>query len=209
MVGPSVTYCATCIITHTNSLVLGTFTINVDNLQDPPDYLRVREVKEWYVNLLIQMFEEESEDHEELTAPLLVICSVPKDVFKQKASHTYTYQVVGGVQRFTAISRINESEGARKITTRRCAVYGQGLSTEGILTIAQQHNQYNQIQRTTTFPEIAAVCRRLAFAHFAAEGKLDDGQYDPPVPRYNTQRYRDWKKECMRSCRTPQVVGDY
>ena len=122
----------------------------MDNLQDPPDHLRVREVKEWYVDLLMKMLKEETEDHEELTAPLLVVCSVTKESFQQKASQTYTYQVVGGVQRFTAICRINETEGCRKIPTRRCAVYGQGLSTEAILTIAQQHNHYNQIQRSTT-----------------------------------------------------------
>ncbi len=167
----------------------------------------MREVKEWYVNLLMKMLQEDSQDHEELTAPLLVICSVTKEAFKQKASHTYTYQVVGGVQRFTAISKINEAGGLRKITTRRCAVYGQGLSPEAILAIAQHHNHYNQIQRSTTFPEIAAACRRLAFVHFAEEGERDDGEYDPPVPRYNTQKYREWKKESMRLCLTPQVVG--
>ena len=187
--------------------ILGTFDVSMDNLQDPPDHLRVREVKEWYVELLMKMLKEEAQDHEDLTAPLLVVCSATKDDFKQRASHTYTYQVVGGVQRFTAICRINKVEGSRKITARRCAVYGQGLSTEAILTIAQQHNQYNQIQRTTTFPEIAAACRRLSFQHFAEEGKCDDGKYDPPVPRYNTQKYRDWKKACMRLCITPQVVG--
>ena len=158
------------------------------------------------MKLLMQMFKDEAEDHEELTAPLLVVCSVTKEEFQLKASHTYTYQVVGGVQRFTAISRLNELVGSRKITTRRCAIYGKGLPSEGILAIAQQHNQYNQIQRSTTFPEIAAVCRRLAFMHFA-DRKLDDGEYDPPVPRYNTQRYRDWKKECMQVCQTPQVVS--
>ena len=179
----------------------------MDNLQDPPDHLRVREVKEWYVKLLMKMLKEETEDHEELTAPLLVVCSVTKETFKQKMSHTYAYQVVGGVQRFTAICRINEADSCRKIVTRRCAVYGQGLSTEAILTIAQQHNQYNQIQRSTTFPEIAAACRRLAFLHFAEEGNHDDGEYDPPVPRYNTQKYREWKKDCMQLCITPQVVG--
>ena len=186
---------------------IGTFDVSMDSLRDPPDHLRVREVKEWYVKLLMKMLKEEAEDHEELTAPLLVVCSATKDAFKQRACQTYTYQVVGGVQRFTAICRINEGDGCRKITARRCAVYGQGLSTEAILTIAQQHNLYNQIQRTTTFPEIAAACRRVLFQHFSEEGKYDDGQYDPPVPRYNTQKYRDWKKACMRLCITPQVVS--
>ncbi len=71
------------------------------------------------------MLKDDSKDHEELTAPLLVICSVTKEAFKQKASHTYTYQVIGGEQRFTAISRINDEGGFRRIETRRCAVYAQ------------------------------------------------------------------------------------
>ena len=75
-------------------------------------------MKEWYVKLLMKMLQEEAEDHEELTAPLLVVCSATKDAFKQRACQTYTYQVVGGVQRFTAICRINEGEGCRKITAR-------------------------------------------------------------------------------------------
>ena len=70
----------------------------MDNLRDPPDHLHVREFKKWYINLLMKMLKEEAEDHEELTAPLLVVCSATKDGFKQRASHTYTYQVVGGVQ---------------------------------------------------------------------------------------------------------------
>ena len=155
----------------------------------------------------MKMLKEAAEDLEELTAPLLVVCSATKDVFKQTASHMYTYQVVGGVQRFTAICHINEGEGCRKITARQCAVYGQGLSTEAILKIAQQHNLYNQIQRMTTFREIAAACRRVLFQHFSEEGKCDDREYDPPVPCYNTQKYRDWKKACMRLCITPQVVS--
>lgn len=76
----------------------------------------------------MKMPKEEAEDNEELTAALLVVCSV---------------------------------EGCQKITVRQCVVHGQDLSIEAILTIAQQHNHYNQIQRTITFPKIAAACRRL------------------------------------------------
>lgn len=47
----------------------------MDNLRDPPDHLHVLEVKEWYVKLLMKMLKEEAEDHEELTAALLMICS--------------------------------------------------------------------------------------------------------------------------------------
>ena len=101
--------------------------------------------------LLTQIFKDEAEDHEELTAPLLATCSVSKEVFKLKASHISTYQIVG-VQHFTAILRLNELVGSRKITTRRCAVYGKRLSPEGLLALAQQYNQYKQIQRSTTFP---------------------------------------------------------
>ena len=74
-----------------------TFNDCMDSLQDLPDHLCVRKVKKWYIKLLMKMLKEEAEDHEELTAPLLVVCSATKDGFKQRASHTYTYQVVGGV----------------------------------------------------------------------------------------------------------------
>ena len=100
----------------------------MDNLRDPPDHLHVREVKKWYVKLLMKMLKEKAEDHEELPAPLLVVCSATKDAFKQRAGHTHTHQVVEGVQRFTAICRINKVEGCWKITARQCAVYGQGSS---------------------------------------------------------------------------------
>ena len=61
----------------------------MDNLQDPPYHLHVLEVKKWYVELLMKMLEEEAEDHEELTADLLVVCSATKDVFKQRACHKW------------------------------------------------------------------------------------------------------------------------
>ncbi len=53
----------------------------------------------------------------------------------------------------------------------------------------------------------AASCRRLTFSHFADEGKSDDGEYNPLVPRYNTQKYRAWKQECLHFCVTSKVVS--
>jgi hypothetical protein len=76
-----------------------------------------------------------------------------------------------------------------KINTRKCAVYGQGLPRTSALVLAQQHNEFNLIQRSTSFSEIAACCRRLLFSHFAGEA-LDDGITEPVVPRYNTAKYR-------------------
>ena len=148
--------------------------------------------------------EEGYADYEELTAPLLVLCSVTKQEFKIKSLHTYTYQVVGGVQRFTAISRLNES-GKKKICERRCTIYGAGLTKEAILKVSQHHNVFNQVQRCTTFVEVAAACRRLCFKHFG-DGHNDDGSYNPVVPRYNTTQYRIWKNECIQMCQTPNVV---
>ena len=123
---------------------VGTFSLNITNLREPPEYLKAREVKEWYVELLMKMLEgsmEGYEVYEELTAPRLVICSVDKQEFKMKSLNTYTYQVVGGVQRFTAITRLMES-GKKKISECRCTVYGAGLSEEAILKVAQHHGSY-------------------------------------------------------------------
>ena len=77
---------------------LGTYSLNITSLRDPPDLLRVREVKEWHVELLMKLMEGKEGycDHEELTAPLLVLCSVSKQEFRLKSLNNYTYQVVGG-----------------------------------------------------------------------------------------------------------------
>ncbi len=90
--------------------------------------------------------------------------------------------------------------------SRRYSVYGAGLTLEQILVQAQKHNRFNQVQRSTTFPDIEGACRTLTFEHFAEAGKRDDGDYYPLVPRYNTQRYRCWKQECLHFCVTPKAV---
>ncbi len=83
--------------------------------------------------------------------------------------------------------------------------------------MACHQRQYSQLPKTTTsttryrdrphFRRLQLHAdRRLAYAHFSEEGQHDDGEYDPPVPHYNTQRYRQWKKECMGLCLTPSVV---
>jgi hypothetical protein len=67
--------------------------IPISLLREPPQYLRVREVKGWYVDYLVQMLLDEKDDHEDLTAPLLVIASVSKEEFKLKNLHSYSYEV--------------------------------------------------------------------------------------------------------------------
>lgn len=114
--------------------------------------------------------------------------------------------MIGGIQRFTAIARVNERDEGRKITTRKCAVYGSGLSRSASLVLARQHNEFNQIQRTTSFPEIVASCRRLLFSHFAQKEESDDGVAMPNIPRYNTQAYRLYKQECLTFLVSSQVV---
>lgn len=113
--------------------------------------------------------------------------------------------MIGGIQRFSAISKLNEAAGTKIISSRKCTVYGKGLSRQSLLILAKQHNEFNQIQRETTFPEVAASCRRLVFAHFA-EGSEDDGQYMPSIPRYNSEKYRNFKKECVTYLHSPRVV---
>ena len=114
--------------------------------------------------------------------------------------------MIGGIQRFTAITRVNERDEGRKITTRKCAVYGGGLSRSASLVLARQHNEFNQIQWTTSFPEMAGSCRRLHFAHFAQKGEIDDGVAMSDVPRYNSQAYRAYKQECLTFLVSSQVV---
>ena len=72
---------------------LGVFTVPVSLLREPAPYLRVRDTKEWYVDFLVGLLLEEEEDHEDITAPLLVVCSVTKSEFKQKFINNYTFEV--------------------------------------------------------------------------------------------------------------------
>lgn len=58
----------------------GVFSLPVDSLRDPPPHLRVRDVKEWYVDYLVGMLLEEDGDHEDLTAPFLIIASCSEEV---------------------------------------------------------------------------------------------------------------------------------
>lgn len=60
-------------------------------MRNPPIHLRVCDIKEWYVKYLVNLIEKE--DHEELTAPLLVIASVGPAEFRPSLVSTYTYEV--------------------------------------------------------------------------------------------------------------------
>lgn len=108
------------------------------------------------------------------------------------------------MQRFKAIAKLNES-GERKILSRKCCVYGADMSRQALLTLARQHNDH--IQRETTFPEIAASCRRLLFIHFGDEDKSDNGNYMPTIPRYNAEKYKNFKQECLSYLMSPQLVS--
>ena len=44
------------------------------------------------------------------------------------------------------------------------------------------------------------------FKHFG-DGHEDDGTYNPDVQKYNTLQYRNWKKECIHICKTPDVAS--
>lgn len=96
----------------------------------------------------------------------------------------------------------------RKISARKCAVYGKGLSRSAALVLAKQHNEINNIQRSTTFPEVAACCRRLLFTHFG-DGADDDGVTHPTIPHYNSQSYRAFKQECLTFLMSSQTVCVY
>ena len=59
-------------------------------MKELPMYLCVREVKGWYVEYLMKMLLEEDDDHEDITAPLLVVASVSKAEFKPRNVSSYT-----------------------------------------------------------------------------------------------------------------------
>ena len=66
----------------------GTLTIPVsETLKDPPEYLKIRDVKQLYVNHLMDMLSKETDDHEDLIAQMLVVSSATTSQFKQKELH--------------------------------------------------------------------------------------------------------------------------
>ncbi len=59
------------------------YDLSFDLLKEPSDYYQViREVKEWFVQYLVNMLKEEETDHEDMTDPLLVIASCSVNEFK-------------------------------------------------------------------------------------------------------------------------------
>ena len=49
------------------NLLVGTFSIPFSSLQDPPPSLKIRDVKEWYVDYLVDLLTED--DQEDLSSP--------------------------------------------------------------------------------------------------------------------------------------------
>lgn len=183
--------------------ITGTYNITLEQLRNPSPLLRVRDVKEWYVEYLAEEFRKENNDHEEMTAPLVVIANVTKEDWRTRDLNSYTFEVVGGVHRYLALLKIR----GQNTITRKCAVYGAELSRSEILRLANQQNEISKIQRATTLSEVAATCRRLMFEHFATGDLLDDGKNMPHIPRYNTQKYREWKTECVSYLASPTTVS--
>ena len=107
-----------------------------------------------------------------------------------------------------AILKLNSIENLKrpKILARSCAVYGSRLTSPAALVLARQHNDFNKIQRTTSFPEVSACCRRIMFSHFALEGETDDGETNPTVPYFNSKGYRAFKQECSTYLLSSQMV---
>ena len=85
-------------------------------------------------------------------------------------------------------------------------VYGNALSVSSVLLLARQHNDYNRIQRVTSFPEVAAYCRRLLFSHFG-DNVVDEENVSLDIPRYNSQDYKKYKQECVSFIANSQIVS--
>ncbi len=67
------------------------YDLSFDLLKEPSDYYQVvREVKEWFVQYLVNMLKEEETDHEAMTDPQLVIASCSVNEFKVANGHNYT-----------------------------------------------------------------------------------------------------------------------
>ena len=82
--------------------------------------IRIRDVKEWYVDYLVGEMQKDVGDLEELIPPFVVIASCTQDNFNISS---YTFEVIGGVHRFQAITKINSTE--KYIYSRRCAIWAE------------------------------------------------------------------------------------
>ena len=69
----------------------GTFTLPISTLREPPPNLKVRDVKQWYVDYLAEKLT--VDDKEALASPLLVVASVAKAEFRTERLASYTYKV--------------------------------------------------------------------------------------------------------------------
>ncbi len=83
----------TCSSLSICTFTIGTYQIPVELLQEPPTFLQIRDVKQWYVEYLVEMLSTTEGDHEDLTSPLLVVASVKKEDFRMSNKDKYTYQV--------------------------------------------------------------------------------------------------------------------
>ena len=69
----------------------GTLTLPTSALREPPPNLKVRDVKQWYVDYLAEKLT--MDDKEVLASPLLVVASVGKEEFRPERLASYTYKV--------------------------------------------------------------------------------------------------------------------
>ena len=99
--------------------------------------------------------------------------------------------------------------GMCSIASRKCAIYGNDIPRMAAMMLAKQHNEFNSIQRSTGFAELAACCRKLYFVHFAMDGVTDDGKTDLPRERYNSKKYIAFKQECLALLTTSQIVRSF
>ena len=88
--------------------IAGTYNVSLDQLNSPSPLLRVREVKEWFVEYLAEELKKENNDHEEMTAPLVIIAKVTKEEFRTRDLSSYTFEVIEGVHRYLALLKIGQ-----------------------------------------------------------------------------------------------------
>ena len=69
------------------------YDLPVANLLEPPSALRVRDEKKWYVEYLEEMMSDVYGDHEDLTAPLLVLSPVATSEFAAEDLTQYKFTV--------------------------------------------------------------------------------------------------------------------
>ncbi|KAJ8018912.1 hypothetical protein HOLleu_42827 [Holothuria leucospilota] len=122
---------------------------------------KLRELRESFVSeLMVQM--RAFPGH--LYQPLCVIIDTLYDasLFRESNANGFHYKVIGGCHNFTAAVRLSELDPSEEVfKTRICSIYGNDLSEEAVLWLANRHNKVGEYRHHMSLTEKIQLCRYM------------------------------------------------